>query len=344
MPRSIARWVALLVAACVMQTAGPASARGRRHVGFRVDVRTGVVETLAQAPQLPAERSWPQPAGDRRRITADKGTVQVFEGDPAVDTPIWQFAIPGAGDGWSPWQLVQGNTVAFVWRDAMPGRPYEFRDIARAVDMTRGNVLWERIGPAHDPPGAATVGADHMVVDEPTEVVVLETRTGRVVRRLGAGEHAFAAASPSSGRVWIEAGDVIECIDARTAKPIWRASKQGELRALVPVPGTDDWLVKTTSRTYRWRAADGRQWWSAPSASSSRPVLAGGRLYEGTLVEEDRHRRARISLIARDVRTGKVIDEYQLGRHDMFFDQSTVVAIEARDGHVDVVAEFILLD
>ena len=335
-----------LVVCAVLE--GAASARGRRQMAFRVDVRTGQVDALSQVAEAPPGAPWPAPAGDpRRSITSDQRTVLVFEGDPgapATSKLAWQFTLPGSGEGWMPWRVLQGNTVAVSWREEVPDRPHQYREIVRAIDMPTRKVLWERVDPYHDAPGAFGVGADHLVVDQDSQVLVLETRTGRVVRRIAKTGESFAVASPRPGRAWVQAGSVVECIDDSTMKTVWRTSTQGQLISLSPVPGGDDWLMKTARQTIRLQAADGHLVWSAPSKSTSRPLLRGDRIYEATLSVERTARHAKLSLIARDLRSGKVVREYALADHDGFFDQARAAVVEARDGHVDVAADFIVLD
>jgi len=349
MSRSFARWiVCVLIAAHALATTASASARGRRQASFRLELGTGKVQALSQVVAPAPVAPWPAPVGDpRRSITSDERALVVSEpdpGDPSGRKVSWQFTVPGSGAGWNPWRVLQGHTVVYAWREEIPDQRYQYRDIARALDMDSRKLLWERVDPAHDPPGAVGVGADHLVVDQDTAVLLLETRTGRVVRRLAKTEPSFAVASPRPGRVWIEAGGVIECIDQATMTTVWRASKQGALVALQPIRGGDDWLVKTDNHTYRVRAADGRQLWSARSTSASRPVLSGDRAYEGSLVVDGSRRGAQMSVTVRDLASGKVVRDYPLGRHDGFFDQASVVAVEARDGWVDVTAEFTVLD
>jgi len=315
---------------------------------FRVDVRSGDVQPVSDVAARPPIAPWPAPgANARRTITSEERTLSVLEGEPgdaARKKTVWQFTVPGSGAGWIPWRVVQGNTVTYAWREEVPGQRYQYREIVRAMDTTSGKVLWERVGPYHDPPGAAAVGADQLVVDQDGEVVFLETKTGRVVRRIAKTEEAFAVASPRPGQLWVAAGNVIECIDEGSAKTVWRTSKQGELLWLLPIPGGDDWLVKTAKQTIRMRAADGRQLWSAPSTSASRPLVSGDRIYEGTLVVKDAHRRAEMTVVARDLRSGKALREYALGPYEGFFDSASVAVVDARDGWVEVAAEFIVLD
>jgi hypothetical protein len=160
------------------------------------------------------------------------------------------------------------------------------------------------------------VGADHLVIDQDSHVLVLETRTGRVVRRIAKGEE------------WIDG----------------RASKYGHLFELVAIPGSDDWLAKTANRTARFNAVDGHQVWSAPSTSTARPLPSGDRIYEATLTIERAKQHARMSLIARDLGSGEVVREYPVGRHDGFFDQADVTVGGARDGWVEVTGDFVVLD
>lgn len=313
-----------------------------------MDVRTGNLERPSDVAARPPVAPWPAPGADARRtITSEERTLSVLEGEPgdaARKKTVWQFTVPGSGAGWIPWRVVQGNTVTYAWREEVPGQRYQYREIVRAMDTTSGKVLWERVGPYHDPPGAAAVGADQLVVDQDGAVVFLETKTGRVVRRIAKTEEAFAVASPRPGRLWVAAGNVIECIDEGSMKTVWRTSKQGELLWLLPIPGGDDWLVKTAKQTIRMRAADGRPLWSAPSTSASRPLVSGDRIYEGTLVVKEAHRRAEMTVVARDLHSGKALREYALGPYESFFDSASVAAVDARDGWVDVAAEFIVLD
>lgn len=338
----------MLIAGCALATAGRASARGHKQLFFRLELRTGLVQAVSRGPLEPPVVQWPSPVADARRsITSEERTLLVYDeapGDPAGRKPTWQFTLPGSGAGSMAWSVLQGNTVACAWREEVPGQPYQYRDIVRAVDMPHRKVLWERVLQADMPAGAAGVGVDHLVLDQPSEVLLLETRTGRVVRRLVKTEPSFAMIRPGPGRIWVEAGSVIECIDEDTTNMIWRASKQGELQWLLAIPGGDDWLMKTAGHAYRVRAADGRAVWSAPSAASSRPLLDRDRIYEGTLVVDGGHRRAQIVVIERDLHSGKVTREYPLGSYDAFFDQGQVAAVEARGGWVDVTADFIVLD
>jgi hypothetical protein len=179
--------------------------------------------------------------------------------------------------------------------------------------------------------------------------VFLETRTGRAVHRIGKTdktgktEESFAVASARPGRVWVAAGDAIECIDDRTMKVMWRAPKRGALLSLQPIPGGDDWLAKTDSQTVRLRASDGQVLWSSPSASTSRPLISGDRIYEATLAKTS-GRRAELSVVARELDTGAVVRAYVLDRYEHFFDEASAVAVDASNGAVDVAAEFTVLD
>jgi hypothetical protein len=339
-----------LVAACVVLAAGSALARGRHHKFFRLELSTGKVEPLSDLPARKPVAPWPAPAVDpRRSITSEQRTLLVFEataGDRAGRN-VWQFTVPGSGDGWIPWRVLQGNTATYAWREEVPGQRNQYRETVRAVDMTTRKVLWVRIGPYHDPPGAVGVGADHIALDQDSEVLFLQTRTGRVVHRIaksiGKSEASLVVASPRPGRVWVAAGDVIECLDDRTMKVIWRAPKRGALLSLQAIAGGDDWLAKTDSHTVRLRAADGRVLWSSPSASTSRPLISGDRIYEATLAT-DSDRRGQLSVVARDLGTGAVVRAYGLGRYEHFFDEASLAAVDARHGTVDIAAEFIVLD
>ena len=334
----------MLVASLAASTA---FARGLHQIGFRLDVLTGEVRPRSRVtppPVLP----WPSPLADPRRSTThDQRTVIVQEGDPAAPGPwrtIWTFTLPGSDDGRIAWEVVQGSTVAFAWRARVPGQQNQYRDTIRAVEMHSRTVLWEQVEPAHGQVDAVAVGTDYLVVDRDREVRLLETRTGRLVRRIAKSEPSFAVTRPGPGRVWVEAGDVIECIDERTMKTVWRVSKQERLLWLLPIPGSDDWLVKTAGHAYRLHAADGRLVWSARSTSASRPLLSGNRAYEATLVRDPTHKHAQMSVIARDLQSGDALREYALGSYDHFFDQGSVAAVEARDGWVDVAAELVILD
>lgn len=339
------RWAAALVAA--LAAAHPAAARDLTRSSFRVDLQTGQVQAVSQVAE-PTGPPWPSPGIDATRsIAVDGRTLSIVEtgpGDRAAGKVRWQFTVPGSAAGWIPWQVVQGDTVAYAWREEVPGQRFQYRDVVRALDVTSRRVLWERVDPAHDPPGAAAVGAAHLVVNLASAAIVLETRTGRVVRYLARRAPSFTVTRPGPGRLWVEAGGVLECIDEATAAPRWRVPLDGALRWLLPVPGGDDWLVKTDGRTYRLRAADGRLVWSSPSASGSRPLLSGDRIYEGTVVTDGAHRHARMAVISRDLQTGKAVREYPLGSHDALFDDGSVTPVEARDGWVDVTARFVVLD
>jgi hypothetical protein len=346
MSSSVARCLAgAVVAAWLGLAAGSALARGRHHKFFRLELSTGKVEQLSDLPARKPVAPWPAPAADpRRSITSDVRTLVVLEA--TAGRRLWEFTVPGSGDGWIPWRVLQGNTVTYAWREQTPGQRNQYRDIVRAIDMTTRKVLWERIGPYHDPPGAIAVGAAHIAVDQDSEVVFLETRTGRAVHRIAKTdetEESFAVASARPGRVWVAAGDAIECIDDRTMKVIWRAPKRGALLSLQPIPGGDDWLAKTASHTLRLRAGDGRVLWSSPSPSTSRPLISGGRIYEATLAKTSA-RRGELSVVVRDLGTGAAVREHVLDRYEHFFDEVTAVAVDARNGKVDVAAEFIVLD
>jgi hypothetical protein len=337
----------VLIAGCALAIAGPASARGIKQGFFRVELGTGKVETASQGPAGPVVRWPPVDTDARRSITSDERTLSVYDevpGNPGSRKLTWQFTLPGSGPGWMPWRVLQGDTVICAWREEVPDRRDRYREIVRAVDIPRKQVLWERVLQAQDPAGAAGIGAHHLIVDQPSEALVLETRTGRVVRRLAKSEPSFAVTRPAPDRIWVEAGNVLESIDEATLRTVWRISKQGELLWLVPIPGSGDWLMKTASHAYRVRAADGHAAWSAPSASSSRPLVHDGRIYEGTLVVESSRRRARMAVIERDLQSGTVVREVPLGVHDGFFDQADVAAVEAKAGWLDVATHFTVLD
>jgi hypothetical protein len=336
-----------MVAGCALAIAHPASARGRKQLFFRVELSTGKVEAVSQGPPAPVER-WPSPVTESRRsITSDERTILVYDEATRVPidrTPIAQLVVPGSGAGWIPWRVLQGNTVVYAWREEVPDHRSEYRDLARAIDLSSRKVLWERVLTADMPPGAAGVGADHLVVDQPGEVLVLVTRTGQVVRRMAKTEPSFAVTRPRPGRVWVEAGGVVECLDEATMRTVWRLPKQGGLLWLLPIPGGDDWLLKTNGHDTRVRAADGHVAWSTASASVSRPLVHGDRIYEGTLGADRGRRHAQMVLIERDLRTGKAVREHPLGAYDTFYDQSSLTAVEVRDGWIDVAADFIILD
>jgi hypothetical protein len=345
--RLLIRWLAgALIAGCALAIAGPASARGLKQQFFRVELRTGKVEAMSEGPAEPVVQ-WPSPDSDARRsITNNERTLLVYDeapGDPASRHVTWQFTLPGSGPGWMPWRVLQGDTVICAWSEPVPDQRDQHRQIVRAVDIPRRKVLWERVVSAQDPAGAA-IGAHHLAVDQPKEILVLETRTGRLVRRLAKTEPSFAVTRAAPGQVWVETGGVLEALDEATASTLWRTAKQGELQWLVPIPGSGDWLMKTAGHAYRVRAADGHAAWSAPSAASSRPLVHDGRIYEGTLVVESSHRRARMVVIERDLQSGKQVREYPVGSHAGFFDQADVAAVEAKDGWIDVATHFTVLD
>jgi outer membrane protein assembly factor BamB len=336
------------VASCALLAAGAAAGRDRRQLFFRLDVRSGAVAELSRLEPLAPVLRWPAPATDPRRfVTSRDRTLMLIEGEPdgapATRKVTWQFTLPGTGAGMVRWTVLQGSTLTFLWREEARDQPRGYRDVVRAMDMDSRKILWERSYPMNEPPQGAGLGADHVAVDTEKEVQVLEKTTGRLVRRLAKSTPAFAVTSPGPGRVWMEAGDVIECVDEGSAKTLWRASKQGPLLWLLPLPGGDDWLMRTTGHLYRLRASDGRPAWSVDSTSSSRPLPTDGRIYEATFTVDDR-RRSLLSVIARDLETGKALREYPLGRQDTFFDRLTVSVVAAKAGHVDVTAEYIVLD
>jgi hypothetical protein len=51
-----------------------------------------------------------------------------------------------------------------------------------------------------------------------------------------------------------------------------------------------------------------------------------------------------MSVIARDLGSGKVLREYPLGRDEGFFDRGSATVVEARDGWADVAVELLVLD
>jgi hypothetical protein len=333
---------AVLVLAIGWLAAGPATARGRQRLAFRVELRTGTVTPIpdrdgALVPILPP------PRGDSRRAATHRDrTVILLEGDPAVPGErkiIWELPGGTQPNGFMPWSVVQDDTLVFAWREER--RRGEYRELTRAYSIATRKLLWQRDDPYHDAPGAGALGPDHFVLDQDQEVLLLETRTGRVLRRLAKSEDFFAVSRPEDGKVWVEAGAVIECLDEKSARTLWKLPKMGKLISLDGLGG--DWLVKTATHAYRIHG-DGAVVWSAPSDARSRPVIRGDRSFEGSLDGSRATKDVRILLRARDLGTGKVVREYLVASYPRFFDEGLVAALAARDGSVDVGAQFTVLD
>ena len=178
-----------MVAACAIAAAGPASAGHK--AAFRLNLRSGDVVEAANVEAPSPVEPWPAPHDPRRSITSEEQTISVFEGDPgdpAARKVVWQLTLPGSGAEWFPWQVLQGNTVTYARREEVPGQKYRQRDVTRAVDMDSQKVLWERVDPVLDSPGAAGLGADHLVINQEKEVVVLETIERLVQGRVDDGD------------------------------------------------------------------------------------------------------------------------------------------------------------
>jgi hypothetical protein len=337
-----------LLAAGTLLVAGTANGRSGEQLFFRVDLASGRVQRLSKLDLPRPVAGWPPPVLDERRsVTSRDGTLILLEGDPVryLDRKItWQHTIGPAGGGWLAWRVLQRNIVTYLWREPIPGQRDQHREIIRALDMNTRKTLWERVGPLYEPPAGAPLGFDHLLVDQPKEVLLLETRTGRVVRQFPKSDDSFAAARPAAGRLWMEAGGFIECLDEATTRTLWRFPKTGRLVWLVPIPGSDDWLVKTASHAYRIRAADGGQIWSAQASSVSRPLIHGDRIYEGVLEDGRSSTGTKILVVVRDLQTGRTLRAYPLGQYPRHFDQGTAAAVGARAGTVDVAAKFIVYE
>lgn len=202
-------------------------------------------------------------------------------------------------------------------------------------------MLWSRHGTLNSSTGAGAVGPSHLLLDQSTEVLLLETRTGKELRSFRKSAPQFAVSRPIPGRIWLEAGERIDCLDEATTSTIWSLSTQGALLWLLPIPKSDDWLIKTSSHAYRVRPTDGARAWSAETAGSSRPLLTDDRSYEVLLEGRDW---PYLILVARDLQNGHVLRRYTVDRYKNFFDEARVSAAAARNGSVDVAAEFRVLE
>ena len=336
--------VAGALAIAVLLSSATVSARSLERLFFRVELATGKVRQLSALPELPRASPWPEaPTDALRSMTARNGTLILLERDrahPNAKKIRWQHTVE-TGKGWFPWQVLQGNLVTFLWREEVASRPGQYREIIRALDLETRQVLWSRIVSVHDPAGARAFGRDHLLVDRENEVLLLETRTGKQVRAFPKSSRSFAVAQPAPGRIWLEAGERIACLDEATTDTVWGLSKEGALRWLMPIPGSDDWLIKTSSRAYRIDPKNGHATWSSKAPSDSRPLLSENRSYEASL---EGRSEARLVLVARDLRNGKVLRRYTVGRYRGFFDQGRVSAVAVTNGSVDVAADFLVLD
>jgi hypothetical protein len=333
---------ALVIA--VLLSSAAASARSLERLFFRIELATGKVRQLSALPEPPRAPPWPEaPTDALRSMTARNGTLILLERDrarPNANEIRWQHTVE-TGKGWFPWQVLQGSLVTFLWREEVAGHPGQYREIIRAIDLETHQVLWSRVSSLHDPAGAHAFGRDHILVDRASEVLLLETKTGRQVRSFPKRSGSFAVAQPAPGRFWLEAGERIECLDEATTDTVWWLSKEGALRWLLPIPGSDDWLIKTSSHAYRIDPKSGHATWSSKAPSDSGPLLSGNRSYEASL---EGRSEARLVLVARDLRNGKVLRRYTVGRYRSFFDQGRVSAVAVTRGSVDVAADFLVLD
>ncbi|HET9960526.1 MAG TPA: PQQ-binding-like beta-propeller repeat protein [Polyangiaceae bacterium] len=327
------------LAIALLSLAAPASARSREPLNFRVDLGTGKVQRLTRLSEPPYRPPWPPPPRDKRRSLATRnGTLIVFDEEPrrGIRKLRWQQTLE-TGPGWFPWTLIQQNTVTSLWSEEVPGQPHQYREVIRAIDLETREVLWTRVGPSHPDGGAEPLGPDRLLVDQRNEVLLLETKTGKVLRSFRKDADFFSVSQPSPGRIWLEAGERIECLDELTADTLWSVPKSGAVLSLRPIPKSEDWLVQTSSHVYRLRPADGLQAWSAVARGGSPPLLWNNRSYEAWLEGSNPHT---LMLVERDLQNGKVLREYVLGQHVGFFDKATVEAISLRAGAVYVVADF----
>jgi hypothetical protein len=344
--------VAIVGVICLGATTA-ALARGRREVHSRVDLATGSVTPIA-SPSLPAAALTTPRAAAALVARHDAGVVAVRT---ASGKDRLTLAVGKYEHEWMPWWAFQPGLFVFDWRErvVVPGKPDAYRDVLRGVDLATGAELWRREAVA-----AAAVGARWLIVYSGTGFDVVDSRTGKVERRLALAGSEPGALAIAGGDTLVDTGQVLARFDA-SGTIAWRADGLGAIVSVVPLaqpaarylpdprhpaaplPATGAWLVVTESRLAVLDPVTGKVRWSTPAASPS-VLIDGTQLFATHVARHPTRSSATVTLVVRELATGKVTRELELVRYDHFFDTATAVVVAKRGNLVEVTSEFTVLD
>jgi hypothetical protein len=109
-----------------------------------------------------------------------------------------------------------------------------------------------------------------------------------------------------------------------------------------PLPATGAWIVLAGSRLGRIDAATGKVAWMKASTATSL-LIDGTRMFTAD-VTGDLARGATVTLIVRDVATGRSIRELEVVHYHQFYDEARADVIALRGDVVEVASEFVVLD
>lgn len=256
-----------------------------------------------------------QPKSNARHVTLDldRAVRIAIPQDPRSPLQPGSFEIPGARRGWVL-QFPGARPVATpAYEDGrlFVGGGYGSHAFY-AFDAASGELAWQ-LRTTDDGPTAAVVEQGFVAFNtESCSVIVCEARTGRVVWEewLGdplmsqpaiAGERLFIAyparpsraivrpdMSPEEKQAAIHAAQQqarhepaqhrLLCADLRTGRHVWEQEISGDLISAPVVDGEQVFLTCLDGMSYCLNIADGTVLWSKPNASTSAPLVVGGRV------------------------------------------------------------------
>jgi hypothetical protein len=331
----------------VLAAASGARARSLDRFQFVVDTATGktaatsspsgAVEAPPATPATADARLAPAPRTPRGTgLRNDGGAAVLRDGKGGVRLRV---PMGTSTRDWSQWAVVQGDRVVFAWREE---ESRDNRDSWNAVDIPSGKRIWQRRIPIWMQSEATGLDGRAIVVDTAKQVEIVDGKTGKTLRALSKGERWFSMTELPGGLL-VEAGSHLHLVDRTTRADRWRLDKHGRLISWTPLPEADRALMQTDAATAVIDTRDGKIVWQRAAASYSELWAVGDRIYEPNL-ERRSHEDAIVSVTERRLEDGAKIATHQVQRYQRFFDSSRVTIVGARDGKVDVVTTWIVLD
>jgi hypothetical protein len=348
------RWISVLVTAALAAAALPGRARARslERFQFRVDTATGKTRQLWGASGEDANTQRPKPTGGARLAPAPRllhsGGVSGNAGaailyDKAGNVRVRVPMSDGETD-WSPWAVLRGDLLVFAWRSKAKGVvPETTRDAWTAVDVRDGRPLWRRDNSYWYDAGEATALNDRaLVVDGPSQVEIVESRTGKTLRALAKRDRAFSMTDLPDGLL-VEAGDDVHLLDRATGDSRWRIGKHGGLISWTPIPGANRAIMQTAGATAVVDTRAAKILWNEKSSSAAELWIVGDRIYEPT-IERRSMEQSIVGLTERRLADGAAVGHYLVQDYRGFCDIGGAGIIGAHDGQVDIETEWIVLD
>jgi hypothetical protein len=335
--------LAFVTAVCLVMIAPSSHARSAKQFHFRVELATGQVRRLERESATPLALH--APVASQNAATYDNtGKVRLVERRPdgTLHTRL-ELTVGDDETEWMPWSVVQGGWLVFAWCDiGTPGaRAAEPVHVWYGVELATRKVRWQRTSPVHMPPGAARLGDTFVVVDTPTQIEIIDVRTGASVRSIPKSDESASLHGVPGDRLLVEAGAELHMLN-RSGATEWRIKKSGSVRHALGLD-TRPWLIKTTSHTYSIEPGTGTLTWSAESPSEGKPVMLRGRIYEAWHVTTPVGEHV-ISLVERDAKGGKLLRRWPVQKRSESFDIIRAEVVAASADTVDVMTGFIVLD